>query len=53
MMAIEMKAREKDFRMNTEITYFPFLVVEIFKFEIEEIVTKTFEKRSHGPSQRT
>ena len=53
MISIEMKAREKDFRMNPGITYFPVLVVEIFKLEIGEIVTKNFGKRSRGSSQRT
>ena len=50
---IEMKARKKGFRMNPGITYFPVLVVNIFKVETGEIVTKNFEKRSCGPSQRT
>ena len=49
MIYIEMKSREKGFRMNPGITYFPVLVVEIFKVEIGEIVTKNFEKRSRGP----
>ena len=53
MISIRMKAREKGFRMNPGITYFPALVTEIFKVEIGEIVTKSFEKRSRGPSQRT
>ena len=49
---IEMKAREEGFRMNPGITYSPVLVVKIFKVEIAEIVTKNFEKRSRGLSQR-
>ena len=53
MISIEMKACKKGFRMNPGITYFPILVVEIFKVEIGEILTKTFEKRSRGPSPRT
>ena len=53
MISTEMKSREKNFRMNPGVTYFPVLVVEIFKIEIREILTKNFEKRSHGPSQRT
>ena len=48
-----MKAREKGFRMNSGVTYLAVLVVEIFKVEIRELVTKNFEKRSLGPSQRT
>ena len=48
-----MKALEKGFQMNSGITYFPILVVEIVKVEIGEIVNKHFEKRSYGPSQRT
>ena len=39
MIFIEMKAREKGFRMNPGITYLPVLVVEIFKVEIGEIVS--------------
>ena len=39
MIFTEMKAPEKDY---SGITYFPVLVVEIFKVEIGEIVTKTF-----------
>ena len=31
MISIEMKAREKAFRMNLGITYFPILIVQIFK----------------------
>ena len=58
MITIEMKACEKSFRMNSfrmnpGITYFPVLVVEMFKVEIGEIVTKNFEKKSRGLSQRT
>ena len=53
MISIEMKALEKSFQMNSGITYFPILVVEIVKVEIGEIVNKHFEKRSYGPSQRT
>ena len=45
MISIEMKAREKGFRMNPEITYFPVLVVKIFKVEIGEITTKNFWKK--------
>ena len=45
MICIEMKAQEKGFRMNPGITYFPVLVVKVFKVEIGEIVTKNFEKR--------
>ena len=48
-----MKALEKGFQMNSGITYFAILVVEIVKVEIGEIVNKHFEKRSYGPSQRT
>ena len=51
MISIRMKAREKGFRMN--LSNFSALVTEIFKVEIEEIVTKSFKKRSRGPSQRT
>ena len=52
MISIEMKAREKSFRIKPG-TYFPVLVVEKLKVEIGEIVTKNFEKRSRGLSQRT
>ena len=48
-----MKSRERNFRMNPGVTYLPVLVVEIFKIEIREILTKNFEKRPHGPSQWT
>ena len=44
---------EKGFRMNPGITYFPVLVVEMFKVKIGKTVTKNFEKRSREPSQRT
>ena len=53
MISTEMKAREKGFRMNPGITYFPVLVVEILKVEIGEILIKNFERRSRGLSQRT
>ena len=43
-----MKSREKGFRMNPGITYFPVLVVEIFKVEIGEIVTKNLKKGHVG-----
>ena len=48
MIAIEMKACEKSFRMTPGITYFPVLVVETFKVEIGEIVTKIFKKGHVG-----
>lgn len=53
MIFIEMKALEKGFQINSGITYFPVLVVEIVKVETGEIVNKNFEKRSYGLSQRT
>ena len=53
MISIEMKAREKGFRMNPRITFFLVLVVKIFTGEIGEIVTKHFGKRLCGPSQIT
>ena len=45
MISNEMQAREKGFRMNPGITYFHVLIVETFKAEIGEIVTKSFEKK--------
>ena len=48
-----MKVFEKSFRINPRITYFPVLLVEIFKVETGETETKNFEKRSRGLSQRT
>ena len=52
MISIEMKAREKGLRINPGKTYSPVLVVEIFKVKIGEILTKNFEKRLRGLSQR-
>ena len=48
MISIEMKAREEGFRMNPVMTYFPVLVVELFKVEIGEIVTKILAKGHVG-----
>ena len=48
MIFIEMKACEKGFRINPVITYFPVLVVELFKIEIGEIVTKVLKKGHVG-----
>ena len=53
MIFIEMKALEKGFQINSGITYFPVLVVEIVKVEIGEIMNKHFDKRSYGSPQRT
>ena len=53
MIPIEMKACEKGFRMNPEITYFLVFVVEILKVKIGEVMTINFEKTSRGPSQRS
>ena len=53
MISIEMKALEKGFRINPGITYFPVLVVKIFKVKTGEIVPKIFQKSSRRLSQRT
>ena len=39
-----MKAHAKVFRMNPGITYFPVLIVEIFKVEIGETVKKELQR---------
>ena len=53
MISIELEVREKDFRINPGITYFPVFVAEILKIDIGEMVTKDFEKRSRRSSQST